>query len=52
MVKVKIDQTKRKMPPEELEYWIHMRKKCRAMRSKKGKGSYSRKSKHKKNYED
>lgn len=52
MTKVKIDQTKRKMSPEELEFWIHIRKKCGAMKNKKGKGSYSRKTKHKKNFED
>ena len=36
-------QTKFKMTPEELDYWIHIRKKSGAMKKKKGKGSYSRK---------
>ena len=30
------------MTPEELEIWIHIRKKCGAMKVKKGKGSYNR----------
>lgn len=45
-------QMKRKMSPEELELWIHLRKKCQGMKKKKGKGSYSRKTKYKKKYED
>lgn len=32
-----------KMTPEELDFWIHIRKKSSAMKKKKGKGSYSRK---------
>ena len=35
--------TKIKMTPEELDFWIHIRKKSGAMKKKKGKGSYSRK---------
>jgi hypothetical protein len=45
-MKVKIknpDATKVKMSPEELQFWIHIRKKSGAMKKKKGKGSYDRK---------
>jgi hypothetical protein len=37
-----MDKTKFKMSPEELDFWIHIRKKGCAMKSKKGKGSYKR----------
>lgn len=33
---------KYKMTPQELEIWLKLRKKCGAMRKKKGKGSYNR----------
>ena len=49
-MKVKVknsDTTKIKMTPEELQFWIHIRKKSGAMKKKKGKGSYSRKDKYK-----
>lgn len=42
-IKVKsLDITKVKMSPEELQFWIHIRKKSGAMKKKKGKGSYNR----------
>lgn len=37
-----------KMTPEDLIYWIAIRKKCGSMKKKKGKGSYTRKIKYKK----
>ena len=30
------------MTKEQLQLWIHLRKKCSVMKSKKGKGSYNR----------
>ena len=38
-----MNKYKNKMTPEELQVWIHRRKKCGAMKPKKGKGSYKRK---------
>lgn len=37
-----------KMTPEELELWLHYRKKCAVHKSKK---DYNRKEKHKKSYD-
>ena len=38
-----MNKEKFKMTPEELDYWIHIRKKSCAMKKRKGKGSYNRK---------
>lgn len=35
----------KKMTKEELEMWLHFRKKCAPHKKKKGKGSYTRKNK-------
>jgi len=43
-----MDKRAFKMTKEELELWLALRKKCTVHKSKK---DYSRKEKHKKNYE-
>lgn len=50
MKKKKIDKRMFKMSPEELEEYMKFRRKGSKMDAKKGKGSYTRKQKHKENY--
>ena len=42
-----MDKSMFKMTPEELQQWLAIRKKGYAIENKKGKGSYTRKAKHK-----
>lgn len=46
----KIDNRMFKKSPEELQQYLHFKKRGFAIRNKKGKGSYTRKEKHKKIY--
>lgn len=43
----KVDKSMFKLPPEELEAYCAFRRRGSAIESKKGKGSYRRKSKYK-----
>jgi hypothetical protein len=52
MKKDKIDKRMFKKPPEELEQYLHFKKRGFAIDNKKGKGSYTRKTKHKKGIEE
>lgn len=42
-----MDKSMFKMTPEELQAWLYLRKKGYVIENKKGKGSYTRKAKHK-----
>lgn len=52
MKKDKVDKRIFKKTPEELEKYLHFKKRGFAVNSKKGKGSYSRKTKHKKGIDE
>jgi hypothetical protein len=52
MKKNKVDKKMFKKSPEELEQYIHFKKRGFAIDNKKGKGSYSRKTKHKKGFDE
>ena len=41
-----------KKSPEELEQYLHFKKRGFAIDNKKGKGSYTRKTKHKKGFDE
>lgn len=45
----KMDKSDNKMPPEQLEKWLALRKKCHVHKDKK---AYNRKKKHKKKEKD
>jgi hypothetical protein len=51
MKKNKIDKRIFKKSPEELQQYIHFKKRGFAIDNKKGKGSYTRKTKHKKGFD-
>ena len=46
-----MDKSMFKMTPEELQSWLYLRKKGYTIENKKGKGSYTRKRKHKKEWQ-
>lgn len=52
MKKNKVDKRMFKKTPEELEQYIHFKKRGFSIDNKKGKGSYTRKTKHKKGFEE
>ena len=52
MKKNKVDKRMFKKTPEELEQYIHFKKRGFSIDNKKGKGSYTRKIKHKKGFEE
>ena len=52
MKKDKVDRRIFKKTPEELEKYLHFKKRGFAVNNKKGKGSYSRKTKHKKGIDE
>lgn len=52
MKKNKLDKKMFKKSPEELQQYIHFKKRGFAIDNKKGKGSYTRKTKHKKGFEE
>lgn len=52
MKKDKVDKRMFKKTPEELEQYLHFKKRGFAVNNKKGKGSYSRKTKHKKGFDE
>ena len=47
-----LDKRMFKKTPEELEQYLHFKKRGFAIDNKKGKGSYSRKTKHKKGFDE
>lgn len=47
-----MSKAERKMSPEELQGFLHFRKRGYYTKSKKGKGSYQRHNKYRKDYED
>ena len=49
-MKKKIDKRMFKKSPEELQEYLAFKKRGFVVENKKGKGSYSRKSKHKEDY--
>lgn len=52
MKKNKFDKKIFKKSPDELEQYIHFKKRGFSIDNKKGKGSYTRKIKHKKGFEE
>ena len=52
MKKEKFDKSIFKMTPEQLATWLHFRNACSRVENRKGKGSYKRKPKHSKHYDD
>ena len=52
MKKDKVDKRMFKKTPEELEQYLHFKKRGFAVNNKKGKGSYSRKTKHKTGFDE
>ena len=52
MKKDKVDKRMFKKSPEELQQYLHFKKRGFAVDNKKGKGSYSRKTKHKKGFDE
>lgn len=52
MKKDKVDKRIFKKTSEELQQYLHFKKRGFAVNNKKGKGSYSRKTKHKKGFEE
>lgn len=52
MKKNKLDKRVFKKSPEELQQYIHFKKRGFTIDNKKGKGSYTRKIKHKKGFEE
>ena len=47
-----LDKRMFKKSPEELEQYLHFKKRGFAIDNKKGKGSYTRKTKHKKGFDE
>lgn len=47
-----LDKRMFKKTPEELEQYLHFKKRGFAIDNKKGKGSYTRKTKHKKGFDE
>ena len=47
-----LDKRMFKKSPEELEQYLHFKKRGFAVDNKKGKGSYTRKTKHKKGFDE
>ena len=52
MKKDKVDKRMFKKSPEELQQYLHFKKRGFAVDNKKGKRSYSRKTKHKKGFDE
>lgn len=52
MKKNKLNKKMFKKSPEELQQYIHFKKRGFTIDNKKGKGSYTRKTKHKKGLEE
>jgi uncharacterized membrane-anchored protein YitT (DUF2179 family) len=50
--KKEIDKRIFKKSPEELQEYLHFKKRGFSINNKKGKGSYSRKKKHKKGFDE
>lgn len=48
----KVNKTMFKMSDEELQLWLYNRKRGFVIENKKGKGSYNRKNKHKKEWRE
>ena len=46
----KLDKRIFKKSEEELQQWLHFKKRDSVVNNKKGKGAYTRKSKHKESY--
>ena len=52
MKKKTVDKRMFKKSPEELQQYLHFKKRGFAVDNKKGKGSYTRKTKHKKGFDE